>query len=315
MRISTSAYFATSLYGIQNQQSAISRLNQQIASGQRMLAAKDDPVANARAMGLENSLATRSQFASNQLKLELVQKETMTVLNELDDAFVKAREVVSTGQNAYDPSLREQAALTLNGLYKHIAELANYRDTQGNYLFSGHETDTRPFVHTQVFDPTSSATAVSAATTYAGDAGVREIVVDSGRTLRANESLTDVLQPGVAGADLLQILDQLAIDLRDTSMDPATLQANLSAAYDDISNAMDALKEVQTSLAGRQLELADVTGANTALININEDILGELTQVEQERAIVELQQRQTILQAAMSAFSSSSRLSLFNYLG
>ena len=315
MRISTAAYFATSLSGIQNQQSAISRLNQQIASGQRMLAAKDDPVSNSRVMGLQTSLAARTQYASNQVKLELTQKETMTVLDELYKSLVKAREVVQTGQNAYDRSLREQTAVTLNGLYKHISDLANYRDSQGNYLFAGHETDTRPFLHTETFDPASSAPAVSPNGSFAGDDGVRMVQVDTDRAIQANESLEAVMQSGTAGADLLETIDQLAVDMRDSTMNLSVLQGNMAHAYDVITNAMSALKNVQSGLAGRQLELADVTRSNTSLINISEDVLGELTQVEQERAIVELQQRQTILQAAMSAFSSSSRLSLFNYLG
>lgn len=315
MRISTSAYFATSLSGIQNQQSAISRLNQQIASGQRMLAAKDDPVANSRVMGLQTSLAARTQYASNQVKLELTQKETMTVLDELYKSLVKTREVVQTGQNAYDRSLREQTAVTLNGLYKHINDLANYRDSNGNYLFAGHDTDTRPFLHTETFDPASSAAAVSPNGSFAADEGVRMVQVDTDRVIQANESLVEVMQSGVAGADLLQTIDQLAVDMRDSAMNLSTLQANMANAYDVITQAMSALKNVQSGLAGRQLELADVTRSNTSLINISEDVLGDLTQVEQERAIVELQQRQTILQAAMSAFSSSSRLSLFNYLG
>ncbi len=314
MRISTASYYATSLSGIQNQQSQISRLNQQIASGQRMLAAKDDPISNTRVMSLQDGLAARTQYASNQVKLELIQKETMTVLDEINKALVKTREVVQTGQNAYDPALREQTAVTLNGLYKHIADLVNYRDTSGNYLFAGHETDTKPFLHTETFDPSSSAPAISPNGGFAGDEGVRMIQVDSERNIQSNESLVAVMQSGVAGSDLLQIIDQLAVDMRDSTMDTATLQVNMSDAYNVINTAMNNLKNVQSGLAGRQMELADVTGSNSSLMNIAEDTLGELTQVDQARAIVELQQRQTVLQAAMSAFSSSSRLSLFNYL-
>jgi flagellar hook-associated protein 3 FlgL len=314
MRISTSSYYASTILSIRNQQGAMSRLNQQIGSGQRMLAAKDDPVANARAMSLRDGLASRTQFAANQTKLDVIQKEEATVLNELANSLVKARQSLADGRNVDDQSLRDQAASILAGLYKHIKDLVNYSDADGNAIFAGYETNGVPYAHTPAYDPASSGPAVSPASTYAGDEGTRQIEIDAGRFLQSNDSLSSVMQVGVAGFDVLRAIDQAAIDLRDTSIAPAALQASLDTAYSALNTAMDNLKTTQSVLAGRQLQLADAKSSNQQLMKIGEDALGELTQVDQASAIIELQQRQIALQAAESAFGLTSKLSLFNYL-
>lgn len=314
MRISTSSFFAASLLSIRNQQSAMSRLNQQIGSGQKLLSPKDDPVASTRAMSLRDGLTLRTQFATNQTRLDVIQKEESTVLDALHNTLIKARQGVADGRNLSDQGLRDQAAATLAGLYSQIKDLANARDAGGNYLFSGFETSTTPYAHTPVYDPTSSAPAVSLASTYAGDEGTRRIEVDQGRYLQANDSLTPVMQVGVAGSDVLQLLDQAAVNLRDTTITTAALQTSMDTAYNALTAAMGRLDDIQGALAGRQVELADAKKSTQQMLAIGKDALGELTQVDEAAAIVELQQRQVTLQAAENAFARTANLSLFDYL-
>ena len=57
MRIDSLTYLNTSLLGIQGNQTAIARLNQQIATGMSLLAGKDDPVAATKAMDLKRNSA------------------------------------------------------------------------------------------------------------------------------------------------------------------------------------------------------------------------------------------------------------------
>lgn len=314
MRISTSSFFSATLLGIRNQQSSISRLSQQLSSGQKLLSAKDDPVANTRIMSLKDGLALRTQFAANQVKLDITQKEEATVLSELQTTLTKARQLIVDGHSSQDQNLRNQSAATLAGYYNHIKDLVNFRDSSGNSIFAGFETSTQPYSHTAVFDPTSSGPAVSMASGYAGDAGTRQAEVDQGRFLPANDDLGVVMRVGVAGSDVLQTIDQSAVDLRDTSLPQATLEANLDNAYATLTAAIGSLKNIQSALVGRQLELADMKSTNQQLMNISTDALGEMTQVDQASVIIELQLRQTALEAAESAFARTSGLSLFNYL-
>ena len=66
MRISTSQIYGTGVSGIERNQSQVVKLQNQIASGRRMLTPADDPVAAARALGITQAKEVESGYAQNQ---------------------------------------------------------------------------------------------------------------------------------------------------------------------------------------------------------------------------------------------------------
>jgi hypothetical protein len=62
-------------------------------------------------------------------------------------------------------------------------------------------------------------------------------------------------------------------------------------------------------------EIKDVRASTQALLLNEKNALSDMTQVDKAAAIVELQSRQTTLEAISRAYSLTSGLSLFNYLG
>jgi hypothetical protein len=68
-------------------------------------------------------------------------------------------------------------------------------------------------------------------------------------------------------------------------------------------------------MAGAQSEIKDVRATTQALLLQEKNALSDLTQVDKAAAIVELQSRQTTLEAISRAYALTSGMSLFNYLG
>ena len=93
-----------------------------------------------------------------------------------------------------------------------------------------------------------------------------------------------------------------------------TLQANLESYAGVVNTALDRLEVTLNSVAGRMVELNNVKETQKSLKLYDQNALGELQDLDEAAAIVELQQRQTTLQASMQAFATVSGLSLFNYL-
>lgn len=305
MRVSSLSFYTTTLGGIQNQQSSIARLSQQIASEKKYLATKDSPIETSRILQLADKISMRNQYQSNQVQGEIALKEEETVLNELETAIATARGVAMGTSGTEDQASRTQLAIQLNNLYRHIKDLANSQDSSGNYLFAGHQTDTRPYSHASVFEGASAPQA----TTYAGDAGIRRTEIDAGRYIQTNDNIDTVLKSGT-GSDLLQSLDNLAVALRDGT----ATQTDLDNAYSLMTGALDSLRAIQSSVAGRQLEIAETQASGKALLNNDKDALGEVQDLDMAAAIIELQLRQVSLQAAENAFSLTAKQSLFNYL-
>jgi flagellar hook-associated protein 3 FlgL len=302
MTISSTTFYSSSLSGILNQQTSISNLNQQIASGNKLLTAADDPVAASQIMSLNDRISLSTQYTANQTSLSQTQSEEGTILDQLRTTLASVQQSLtavnaSTGQNAKD-----SAAATLSGLYQQILDVANSQDTNGNYIFSGLDSSVKPY------DPTTFQ--------YSGNNGVRQVQISQGQSVQANDSLSTVMQvdPSTSTSALLQSISQAVADLQNGAISTSTLQTSLSTAYTSATNALSSLEGVQASLAGRQLQVSNQQTATQQFLAIDQNALGSLSQVDKASAIVELQMRQTSLQAAESAFASTSKLSLFNYL-
>lgn len=317
MRVSSLTFYTSSLAGMQNQQAAIARLNQQIATGQRLLAPKDDPVAANRALELSDRIALRQQHQSNQQKAELALDYEMTVVQEMRKAMNDARALLTGISPSHDQTLREQHSDLVTAAYQHLKDLANSRDPSGNHIFAGYETAVAPFDHVQA----APGGVNSPATDYRGSLdpdGIRSIEVDTGRDLQVNDNLERVIaydadRDGSVEAnehDVLRALDQAAIDLRD----PAVTQAQIDAAIAALDVALQALGGVERRISADQVQLADIQATTQALLTEEENALTDILELDNAAAIMELQLRQTQLEAAQRAYATTAQLSLFDYL-
>jgi flagellar hook-associated protein 3 FlgL len=308
MRIDSLSYFTTSLPGIRDNQSAISRLNQQIASGKALLAPKDDPLATEKILQLSNRVAIRTQFSSNQDRADLALNYEQTVVQELQKAMTDARGLLTVSPTE-DQSLRNIHSEQLKGIFDHIVGLLNTQDPSGNFIFGGFNTvlpgNQQPFEKTLDGGTTP--------TTYNGTpapGGTRSIEIEVGRFVQVNDNLQGVFVNGPAG-DFLQQLDQAITDLPGTTI----TQGQIDGYRNMIDTALNSLALVEHRIAGTLGEVQDVRGTTNALLLQEQNALSDIQQVDQTAAIVELQTRQTTLQATEQAYAKTAGLTLFNFLG
>lgn len=181
MRISSNTIFDSSVAAMNTQQARQLQTQQQISSGRRMLTAADDPVAAARALDITQSDAMNTQYASNRdaarHSLSLTETNLQGVTSLLQD--VKTA-VVQAGNGSFTVSDRKSIATELNGRLQELVGLANSTDGVGNYLFSGFQTRTQPFLDTP------------AGTAYFGDDGQRLVQASAARQLSSTNTGAEV---------------------------------------------------------------------------------------------------------------------------
>ncbi len=163
MRISTAGLHAAALNQMMTKSAALVKTQNQIASGSRILTPADDPIGAAQALEIDRALAESSQHeknttaATNRLSLE---EQTLTdatsLLQRIRD-LVRARPTARRSTTAARRSIMSEVQVR----FADLVDLANRKDTNGEYLFSGYSTQTRPF--------SLSGNSVS----YMGDDGVR----------------------------------------------------------------------------------------------------------------------------------------------
>lgn len=306
MRIDSLTYFNSSLGGIRDNQSAISRLNQQLAADQRVLQPKDDPVATEQILDLSNRVAARTQYASNQDRASISLKYESTVLDEMRNTLTQVKDLLAGTVAGSDTNLRNVVAQKIKGLANQLLDLSNTRDPGGNYIFGGFDTVNKPFANP--LDGTLTAT------TYGGTpspGGTRSIEVEVGRLVQVNDNLDTVFQHGVAGSDLLQELDDAITNLSATT----TTQADITGWMAVVDTAVGNLDTISYRVVAAYGEVDDVRSTSSSLKLVEQNALSDLQTLDKASAILELQNRQTVLEAAERAYALTSGLSLFNFLG
>lgn len=177
MRISTSQIFDSGVRGIGRNQVELSKLANQMATGRRVVTPEDDPIAASQALVLTQSKAVSEQYLKNQSdaqgKLSIVETQVASVGDLLQS--VRAR-LVQAGSTTLSNSDRSFVAKELEADFSQLMGVANSKDAEGNYLFSGYQGAVKPF-------SLSASGAV-----YQGDDGQRLVQVSASRQLATNVS-------------------------------------------------------------------------------------------------------------------------------
>lgn len=181
MRISSNTIFANNVALMSQQQTQLAVTQQQIASGIQLTNAAIDPVAYTQALSVTQSTAINNQqTASGTAALNSVSLEENTLQGVTSLLQSVRTTVISAGNGSLNASDRATLATALNDQLQQLMGLANSTDSAGNYMFSGFQSQTAPFV------------ATPAGVGYFGDNGQRTMQVGSGRQIAVNDSGADV---------------------------------------------------------------------------------------------------------------------------
>lgn len=184
MRISSQQAFNLGVKGIQNNYAELIRTQQQISTGNRILTPADDPVASVRLMQLEQQQNMLGQYKDNLVAANnsLVQEES--VLNSVNDIMQRIRVLAEeAGNGALSQSDRQSIAAELREREDELLGLMNTKNARGEYLFSGFQGKTQPFVRQG-----------DGSFVYMGDEGQRKLQVASSLEIPISDNGKKVFQ-------------------------------------------------------------------------------------------------------------------------
>jgi flagellar hook-associated protein 3 FlgL len=181
MRLSTAAFHRNAINTILENQTRLARTQEQIATGKRFQSAADDPIGATRASAMERTLAENAQYARNSNLIEARLGYEEQALADAATLLQRVRELALQGANTTLGT--EERAMLANDVRQHLAalmDLANSDDANGEFLFAGTSTSTRPF--------SVGTTGVN----YQGDLTNRQIRISSTQSLADGHSGADV---------------------------------------------------------------------------------------------------------------------------
>lgn len=196
MRISTLQAFNNGVAGLQRNYANATRTQEQISTGNRILTPADDPVASVRLLQLEQQQNVLGQYNANltAAKNSLTQEEV--TLNSVNTVLQRVRELaVQAGNGGLSAEDRKSIAAELTEREDELLSLMNTRNARGEYLFSGFQGKTQPFVR----DGEGSYS-------YQGDEGQRKLQIASSLNIAISDNGKSIFE-NVTNAGRLEVDD------------------------------------------------------------------------------------------------------------
>lgn len=192
MRISTVQAFNNGVSGLQRNYSNVIRTQEQISTGNRILTPADDPVASARLLQLEQQQGVLGQYKENLTAAKNSQQQEEVTLNSINTVLLRVRDLlVEAGNGSRSQADRQSIAAELAEREKELLGLMNTRNARGEFIFSGFQGKTQPFV----VQPDGSYI-------YAGDDGQRELQIASSLQIPISDSGRALFESGRNAARL-----------------------------------------------------------------------------------------------------------------
>jgi flagellar hook-associated protein 3 FlgL len=292
MRIASNQYHATMNSALQTANTGLSKVMQQMASGQRLQRPSDDTIASMRLSRLSREESALDQYQDNIGALRSRLQNNEVLLDSMTQDMLQVRDLLVWAADGANTQADVSAmAGSLESLRDSLLHTANSRDSEGRSLFSGTRTD----------QPT-----INAAFGYDGNLETQLVAVGPGVTAPAN-----VVLPEMAG--FVQQLDALAALLKGGAT-AAAAHPMVAATLNQLDATMGSVVGKIGSLGGLQTVLQTLEDNQAAVGLSNKQAAISLGQLDYGEASVRLNSYTLAVQATQKAYGKVSNLSLFDVL-
>ena len=309
MKISTSYMFDRAGQQMSTLQAKLVQSQNQAATGKQVVKPSDDPNRVATIERL-NALKTRQDNYLSNMGLVKTRLDTEeSAVKNASELMFRVKELTVQGSNdTMSPPDRRAIATELQGLRDQLLSLANSKDTNGNYLFSGSRVSQAPF-EPPPDDPLASPV-------YQGDKTRMQVMIGDQRALSINRPGSDVFarvlgtdsngQPQARG--FFEALDDLIAGVKDGT------RIAIDRGNGDVDQMLEGLNLAQANIGTDQAVLEQQTSATQDTLTTLQLNLSDVQDLDYAKAISEMNKQMLSLEAAQSSFSKISQLSLFQFL-
>ena len=299
MPISTRVYNDLAMSTLNRITGDIQGIQQRIATGRNILKTSDNPAVGAKVSFTKDQKILLERYNSNidRAQNRLSQAESavgigVNVLQRVYELGIQARNDTNNGGD------RKVIAMEVRNLRDQMLSLANSRDTNGQYIFSGYKVDSKPFVNDENGD-----------IVHMGDRGVHELQISDNQRISTSLDGADVFirVPGDEAIEsVFSTLDSMISSLENGEMEDEDI--------DRVNRALDHFSLQQTKL-GSQMNRADLQREvnDKRLLLMNENI-SNLEDADIAKLVTELQAKLVSRNAAQQTFIKIAQDNLFNYI-
>jgi flagellar hook-associated protein 3 FlgL len=240
MQISTSEFLLGSLNDMLNQQQNVNTLNAEIATGQTLLDASDNPAGAAAALNAANAISqysydlTNAQSATQSLQNGVAAlQQVTTLLDSLQQTALQAADTTTT------TTYRQSLVQTAQSALAQLVQLANVQGANGQYLFSGTHSNVVPY-----------SVLANGQVVFNGDAGTNQIQIGPSLSVPSSMSGSGIFTGIPAGTDGVVV---------------SAAANNAGEGYAAVGGITNISQLASARLAGTQYEISFAAGPEGSL--------------------------------------------------
>ena len=297
----------------------------------RVTKPSDDPVGNVELLAIRSQNIDATQYLRNLNFAQTQLSFTETVLEEMTDLLVKAKELaVGQASSIYSPEIREGVSKEIHQLRQQVLSLSNKR--MGNrYLFSGQKVLTRPFDQDGKYhgDLNKVNIEINKDVYVPININGKELFYGSAKKPK-EKSDVDLKEPGIEHNPNVEVMRKPA------SVEAAAAEAETATIFDELRALENALLTDNPQIIQGLLERLDTSidrvvayrteiGALTNTISnaesniektklLNEAHKSKIEDADVTELFTDLQKEQNVLKATYKASSNLMNTSLMDFL-
>ncbi|WP_312239959.1 flagellar hook-associated protein FlgL [Pantoea sp.] len=304
MRLSTHYMYQHNIDSMSNAMTTGNDIYTRLSAQRVLLTPSDDPAGASQAVIYQNALSTLSQYDTAQLYAQDALEQEDNVLSSIGNIMTTnlSEKIVAGGDGAMSDADRQALATELQGIRDNLLDLANSKNSNGRYIFSGYKTGTEPFQEDGTY--------------VGGDTPMMQNVADS-TTMQVGHTGQDVFMSG-SSDDLFAALDNAIAALNTpvtSDADRQALQQTLDKTKKTINNGIDNLGKIQAEV-GTNLQQIDSLALSSATQRINVESRLQETVGSDYGSIINLitesKMSDFALSSSMAVFQSMQKMNIFN---
>ncbi|WP_318481300.1 flagellar hook-associated protein FlgL [Photobacterium leiognathi] len=299
MRVSDTQFSQLMLTSLSKNNQGLGEVLAQMSTGQRLLKLSDNPIDSINLLNLERENSAINQYQDNINNVKTALSSQEVHLMAASDTLKDMRDTLLLASNgAISDADRESYANKLVSLRDALISSFNVQDEEGNYLFSGTQSDV-PAITPQP----------AGGYIFEGNSDKRVVTVAKGVTMEANFASQEMLDLG--GNNILNQIDAAITELQAPT---ANLNNTLQATLNTLDITHDNVLAAVTDIGGRHnnLDLMETSHGDNKLFV--EAVTNDLEALDYGEASLRLNNYMAALQATQASYMKINDLSLFNRL-
>ena len=302
MRVTNTMMAQNLLLNIENTQTGMVNLQNQLSTGYKLNQPSDDPVATANVMQLQSTISTVGQWQQNASSaLDLMK----TTSSSLDNVISMVQQVQSLAvQGSSDTLTSSDRSALASQIDQIIGQLQSVANTQSGdrYIYSGTNSSQPPYQSGQAWAGNSDAVNFQVGNNLSIDTSVNGNQVFN-TTNTGGEGLLSGSSTGTGG-----ILEDLSTALKTDNT------AGISATINTLQDNVDSLTAINADLGARINRLTSVQSQlTTSNTNLQQNV-SDLRDTDMAQAITNFTQMQNTFNAALQVGAKIIEPSLVNYI-